>query len=273
MEEAGQRKQKEIEKLQDAVKKLTLKLEKKEEDLGQMTKEYTRVYEALKKQMGKDERGAELGGAGADEQLQRHPYVAEVLRKKLQEREEDLARLNVKLRHFLIIEKKMAIQQKSFQDERERYESELSEWRIKLTKSEERVERLQRTISAPGFRGGLGFADSDSTTLLPGQAEVALLGQSAGDASMAARPRGSIARPASAGVLADGRRLLPGAQASAGARGMNPGASISRPSSSITGRTLPASQTGMGTSSMLQVGELLPASRRPSSAPRMRPQS
>lgn len=277
LEEASQRKQKENEKLQDAVKKLTLKLEKKEEDLSQMSKEYARVYEALKKQMmAKDERGGgDLGGADSAEQLGRQPYVAEVLRKKVQEREEDIQRLNVKLRHFLIIEKKMAIQQKSFQDERERYEAELSDWRIKLTNAEDRHERLQRTLSAaPSYSrsgGGLGFSaggglgstegagGAGDTTLSPpgGEGEgMPALGESGGEAlshNHRSTRAGSL-RPQSA--TSEGRQQ---------------GATNGRPSSSITGRRLPASQTAMGASNSMSVGELLPASRRPSSAPRARP--
>lgn len=265
MEEAGLRKSKEIDKLQDAVKKLTLKLEKKEEDLVQMSKEYSRVYDALKKQMGKDERSSEAGGGG-DEQLQRHPYVAEVLRKKLQEREEDVQRLNVKLRGFLIIEKKMVIQQKSFQDERERYEAELSEWRIKLTKAEERIDRLQRSQSNPGFFRG-GSTDGAGDTLAG--VEGAGL-ESTGDSSVLARPRSSVSlRPQSA--TPDGRRTVqPGVLPSASMGNLST-SSAARPSSSITGRRLPASQTSMGTSNAMSVGELLPQSRRPTSAPRMRP--
>merc|ERR1712078_209457 len=137
--------QSKIRSLEDQLTKLKLKLEKKEDEVQQCTKEYGRAYAALKKHMSeeKDETLAAADGVQSGSQ-KKGAYINEILRKKLQEKEEELQRLNGKFKHFLVVEKKMAIQKQAFEDERQRYEEEIDSYRLKLTSANERVDKLRR---------------------------------------------------------------------------------------------------------------------------------
>merc|ERR1711937_881892 len=115
------------------------------DEVQQCTKEYGRAYAALKKHMSeeKDETLAAADGVRSGSR-KKGPYINEILRKKLQEKEEELQRLNGKFKHFLVVEKEMAIQKHAFEEERQRYEEEIDGYRIKLTSANVKVDKLRR---------------------------------------------------------------------------------------------------------------------------------
>jgi len=203
-----------VRSLEDQLTKLRLKLEKKEDEVQQCTKEYGRAYAALKKHMSeeKDETLAAADGVQAGSQ-QKGPFINEILRKKLQDKEEELQRLNGKFKHFLVVEKKMAIQKQAFEEERQRYEQDIDGYRLKLTSANERVDRLRRaSASTPqlptgGAHSSVHFSSMDQISGIAhvgdghGSSSKALRGRPSSASGMASRPRSSLPRPSSAGNL------------------------------------------------------------------------
>lgn len=211
--------QSKIRSLEDQLTKLKLKLEKKEDEVQQCTKEYGRAYAALKKHMSeeKDETLAAVdGGQGGSQK--KGPYINEILRKKLQEKEEELQRLNGKFKHFLVVEKKMAIQKHAFQEERQRYEEEVDGYRLKLTKANEKVDKLRRA-SAPSPQPPMGTQSTPQLSSLDHISAITHASDTHGNvgstskvqrtrpssasinAVLVSRPRAHLPRPSSAGNL------------------------------------------------------------------------
>jgi len=67
--------------------KLRLKLEKKEDEVQQCTKEYGRAYAALKKCMSEEKDETLTAGDVQSGSQKKGAYINEILRKKLQEKE------------------------------------------------------------------------------------------------------------------------------------------------------------------------------------------
>lgn len=216
MEALLRERQSKIRTLEDQLTKLRLKLEKKEDEVQQCTKEYGRAYAALKKHMSeeKDETLATADGVQGGSQ-KKGPYINEILRKKLQEKEEELQRLNGKFKHFLVVEKKMAIQKHAFEEERQRYEEEIDGYRIKLTSANGKVDKLRRasmqsqpatTQSTPQLVtldniSGIAHANDAPGGAGGSKAQRKRPGSASLHAVMASRPRASMSRPSSAGNL------------------------------------------------------------------------
>jgi len=223
--------QSKIRSLEDQLTKLRLKLQKKEDEVLHCTKEYGRAYAALKKHMSeeKDETLAAADGVQSGSQ-KKGPYINEILRKKLQEKEEELQRLNGKFKHFLVVEKKMAIQKHAFEEERGRYEEEIDGYRLKLTSANERVDKLRRAsvTSQPMSQSTPQLTTLDNISSIPhvndaqgggsaSRAQQKRPASAGGDsasraqqkrpasaslnAALATRPRASLPRPSSAGTL------------------------------------------------------------------------
>jgi chromosome segregation ATPase len=210
MEALLRERQAKIRSLEDQLTKLRLKLEKKEDEVQQCTKEYGRAYAALKKHMSeeKDETLAAADGVQGGSQ-KKGPYINEILRKKLQEKEEELQRLNGKFKHFLVVEKKMAIQKQAFEEERQRYEEEIDGYRLKLTSANEKVDKMRRaslqsqpatTQSTPQLTTLDNISSIAHASDVPGgsKAQRKRPGSASLQAVMASRPRASVSRPSSA---------------------------------------------------------------------------
>jgi len=220
MEALLRERQSKIRSLEDQLTKLRLKLEKKEDQVQQCTKEYGRAYAALKKHMSeeKDETLAAADGMQGGSQ-KKGPYINEILRKKLQEKEEELQRLNGKFKHFLVVEKKMAIQKQAFEEERQRYEEEIDGYRLKLTSANEKVDKLRRAsmTSQPGTTQSTpqltvvppldNISSIANVSDAPGAANLSSAAARKRPVSrisqtvMASRDRASLPRPSSAGKL------------------------------------------------------------------------
>jgi len=211
-------KQSVIRSLEDQLTRLRLKLEKKEDEVQQSTKEYGRAYAALKKHMSEEKDETLAAGDGAQSGSQKKgAYINEILRKKLQEKEEELQRLNGKFKHFLVVEKKMAIQKQAFEDERQRYEDEIDGYRCKLTSANEKADKMRRaSASTPQLpiaeaakassQQSLQLQSLDNISAIPHVADArgtikAQQGRPTSAAPHGSRPRPSLTRPSSAGNL------------------------------------------------------------------------
>merc|ERR1711904_360802 len=118
--------------------------------------------------------------------------------------------LNGKFKHFLVVEKKMAIQKQAFEEERQRYEEEIDGFRLKLTSANGKVDKLRRaSASSPLLPTGTPNSISaihhvsDTPSTAGGSSKVLRKRPSSAslNAGMATRPRASLARPSSAGNL------------------------------------------------------------------------
>merc|ERR1719443_2793246 len=115
------RMQEDIDKLEAAQHTIGERLEKKEEDLQQCAKEYGRVQAELNRRIEEDTNRHEQKEEDASKIVKQHPYVAEVLKRKVMEREEEIQKLQNKLRHIMVVEKKIELQERTFAEERDRY--------------------------------------------------------------------------------------------------------------------------------------------------------
>eukprot|EP00746_Dinoflagellata_sp_MGD_P161048 gnl/MRDRNA2_/MRDRNA2_88067_c0_seq1.p1 gnl/MRDRNA2_/MRDRNA2_88067_c0~~gnl/MRDRNA2_/MRDRNA2_88067_c0_seq1.p1 ORF type:complete len:623 (+),score=166.83 gnl/MRDRNA2_/MRDRNA2_88067_c0_seq1:69-1937(+) len=267
------RMEEDIVKLETAHHTIGQRLGKKEEDLQQCAKEYGRVQAELQRRIEDRTNAQEQKEEDAGKIVQQHPYVAQVLKRKVMEREEEIHKLQNKLRHIMVVEKKMELQERIFAEERNRYEVELSNWRQKLGRTEDRMSFVlarsptaQAALAAElqAFCGSDDDKDDQEFEMIEddnsqSQAFPALYDFDLKNASPApARSRSPRNwTPGFTDDFDDEEEQKP-----------PPGPKLARPLSAFTGRRLPANQISTCSSALMQVGSLLPQRARPQSAPR-----
>jgi len=191
----------------EKIKRLTLQFEELKKNHQVTKQEHNRVYMELKKATTEQ---ATTQAAGPDV-APVNAHLVEKWKEKLANREEEIGRLNQKMRNFLILEKKMDIQKRAFAEERSRYEFELNEWRTKLTQANEKIDRLGRVAPTPAMH----LRDATMTGQVVDAPDSTM--HSTGNARMSMTQ--SMQRSTSVGTIR-----------------------VNRPRSAVTGRELPKSQ-------------------------------
>ncbi|CEM30588.1 unnamed protein product [Vitrella brassicaformis CCMP3155] len=292
LEEALTRRSKDLQTSEQALRKSLLKLERRDRQLEQMKQEYTKLLDEFKKlraaqPLGGEkaktlayststpdlkasgEEGAGVGGAG------QQPFLATVLKRKLLDREQEIVNLNRKLRNFLVIEKKAAIQSKVFEDERHRMEQMIDDYRTQLTESEEKVAKLHQSLSKSASAAQLHTATKDMSPFDAAEDDTHTLSSAAPPHTPARHTKShvSLSLPGEEMTTTAGRGP-PQMASRAGSGGGDGSGSVSgkrgRPTSAVTGKRLPLGHA-TGATSTLVVGSMLGSSAVAGSRPPTRP--
>uniref|UniRef100_A0A0G4FTE8 Uncharacterized protein n=1 Tax=Chromera velia CCMP2878 TaxID=1169474 RepID=A0A0G4FTE8_9ALVE len=149
MEQLKERKERECDTSESTLKRTKQRLEMNKEELNKAKIALRKAWEeikslkrdAMRKSGGKGDADAEKAQATA------RSLFVNLLQKRLLERDREITDLNKKLRTFLVVEKKGALQLRAFEEERKRHEGEVEDYRRKLTEAEDKLELLARTAA------------------------------------------------------------------------------------------------------------------------------
>jgi hypothetical protein len=258
-----------IAKLEAAQQLIGERLGKKEDDLQQCAKEYGRVNSELHRRIEDRTNAHEQKEEESDKlKVLKHPYVTEVLKRKVMDSDEEIQKMKNKLRQIMVLEKKMEMQDRNFAQERNRYEVELSNWRQKLSTSQDRMSVLERSPTAQNALAAdlqkfcMSDEDDHDIEMIEDDNEPSPFGAlralgSRSGSPVNARSRSPRYQHSEPELFVEVEQQKP-----------PPGPKLARPRSAFTGRRLPANQIGTSSAARIQVGSLLPPRSRPQSAPR-----
>merc|ERR1719163_2238161 len=219
---------KEVRRLDEAVRRLELKLDARERASASLQREYDRVYAQFK--AARNEPQAAQPTATTPNET----HIEAQLRHKLKEKDEEIERLQKRLKAAMVAEKKGQLERAEFAAERERHALDLDEYRVRAT-------RLQIDTEVAESRAAFAEQKLDRAERL---GEKALAESRSALTLTTAAPTSSYATLPSAGSATNLVRAP-------------------RPTSALTGRELPA-KDALGARSTVRVGELV----RPQSAKR-----
>merc|ERR1719235_2791202 len=224
----SERRGKEVRRLEETVRRLELKLDARERASASLQREYDRLYAQFK--AARNEPQAAQPTATTPNET----HIEAQLRHKLKEKNEEIERLQKRLKALMVAEKKGQLERAEFSAERERHALDLDEYRQRAT-------RLQMDTEAAEQRATMAEQKLDRAERL---GERALAESRSALTLSTAAPMSSYATLPSAGSAANLLRAP-------------------RPTSALTGRELPA-KDALGARSAVRVGELV----RPQSAKR-----
>merc|ERR1719163_237569 len=224
----SERRGKDVRRLEETEKKLLLKLDARERASASLQREYDRVYAQFKAARNEPQASQPAATTPAE------THIEAQLRYKLKEKDEEIERLQKRLKAAMVAEKKGQLERAEFAAERERHALDLDEYRVRAT-------RLQIDTEVAESRAAFAEQKLDRAERL---GEKALAESRSALTLTTAAPTSSYATLPSAGSATNLVRAP-------------------RPTSALTGRELPA-KDALGARSTVRVGELV----RPQSAKR-----
>ena len=138
----SERRGKEVRSLDETVRRLELKLEARERASASLQREYDRLYAQFK--AARNEPQAAQPAATTPPET----HIEAQLRYKIREKDEEIERLQRRLKAAMVAEKKGQLERAEFAAERDRHAFDLDDWRARAT-------RLQMDTEAAESRAAI----------------------------------------------------------------------------------------------------------------------